>query len=234
MKKALLFLTLLLGLTAVVQAQEMKFGKVTKKELSEKMHPLDSTADAAYLFKYQRTYFQFNESQGGFDVITEYQTKIKIYTAEGFDKANVQISYYSPENGDREKVFSVKGYTYNLVNGKVEKEKIDSKNIFIDKKSDSWSVKKFALPNIKEGCVIEFKYKLHSPYHTYLRDLAFQSDIPIKTLEYKTTIPEYYKFNKQAVGFYTIQPKIINWITLLISPILGSLIVNNLLVVKYV
>jgi hypothetical protein len=46
-------------------AQDYKFGKVSKEELEEKTYPLDSTADAAYLYKYRRTYFDFLENKGG-------------------------------------------------------------------------------------------------------------------------------------------------------------------------
>ena len=38
--------------------QEIKFGKVSKEELEEKFHPIDSTASAAYLYKKRRTFYQ--------------------------------------------------------------------------------------------------------------------------------------------------------------------------------
>jgi hypothetical protein len=38
---------LLLGFTLTASAQELDFGKVTKEEVLEKTHPLDSSAPAA-------------------------------------------------------------------------------------------------------------------------------------------------------------------------------------------
>ena len=50
--------------------QNFKFGKVSKEELSEKFYPLDSTADAAYLYKYRNTYYKYKQGIG-YMIITE-------------------------------------------------------------------------------------------------------------------------------------------------------------------
>jgi hypothetical protein len=42
---------IVLLITLNVQAQNFKFGKVSKTELAEKEHPQDSSANAAVLFK---------------------------------------------------------------------------------------------------------------------------------------------------------------------------------------
>lgn len=205
MKKTAIILFFLLTCTLTF-CQKHKFGNVSKEELAEKEHPIEADAEAAYLYKHQQTYFDYNQTEGIFFITSEYYTKVKIYASKGFNKANISIPFYTPDNNDHERITSIKGYTYNLIDGKIQKEKLSRKNIFIDKKNDSWSFKNLTLPNIKVGCVIELKYKLISPYYTYMRALEFQSDIPIKILDYKTTIPEYYKFKKQAVGFYLIKP----------------------------
>ena len=198
MKKITIALLLLCQLS--VFAQDYKFGKVSKEELQEKFHPLDTTANAAYLYKYRRTYFEYAEKEGGFKVITDYHIRIKIYTKEGFEKATQYIEYYL-----KEKITNVKGYTFNLQNGKIKKEKLTKNDIFVEKRSKYRSVKKMTMPVIKEGSVIEFKYKLVSPYKS-IDDLHFQYDIPVKKLDYKIEIPEYYVFSKKIKGYYFIDP----------------------------
>ena len=47
---------LFICLQSILFAQNYKFGKVSKEEIEEKFYPLDSTADAAYLNKYERRY----------------------------------------------------------------------------------------------------------------------------------------------------------------------------------
>jgi len=185
-------------------AQDYKFGKVSKDELEEKFYPLDSTADAAYLYRKRRTYYEYSANVG-FQLITEIQERIKIYTKEGFNLATKSIGYYDPEVGNAESVNSIKGYTYSLVNGKVEKEKLTKKSIFKEKKNKSFSIKKITMPNIKVGTVLEIKYRLVSPYETSIDDLHFQYGIPVKKLEYRVEIPEYYVFNKRSKGFRAVE-----------------------------
>ena len=204
MKKITIVLLLLSQLSLF--AQDYKFGKVSKEELEEQFYPLDSTADAAYLYKYRRTYYDFVQNSG-FQSITEIHERIKIYTKEGFDMATKSVAYYDPEVGEDESVSSIKGYTYSLVNGKVEKEKLSKKSIFKEKKNKSYSIKKITMPNIKVGTVIEIKYKLVSPYANSIDDFQFQYGIPVKILDYKIEIPEYYTFNKRSKGYYSVEMK---------------------------
>ena len=51
--KKIIILSLLLSQLSII-AQNYKFGKVSKEELQERFYPLDSTAEAAYLFKKRR------------------------------------------------------------------------------------------------------------------------------------------------------------------------------------
>ena len=203
MKKITIALLLLYQLS--VFTQDYKFGKVSKEELEEKFHPLDTTANAAYLYKYRRTYFKYVQGDGGFKVITDYHIRIKIYSKEGFEKATQYIGYYKPDSGKGEAVTFIKGFTFNLEKGKIKKEKLTKNNIFSEKKTKFRSVKKMTMPAIKEGCVIELKYKLVSPYRG-IDDLQFQYSIPVKKLDYKIEIPEYYVFSKKIKGYYFINP----------------------------
>ena len=50
MLKKLLFVSIIF-IQFYTYAQEVKFGKVSKENLEEEFYPLDSTADAAYLYK---------------------------------------------------------------------------------------------------------------------------------------------------------------------------------------
>lgn len=188
-------------------SQDYKFGKVSKEELEEKFHPIDSTAEAAYLYNYRRSYFDFNQTKGGFDLITEVHQRIKIYTKEGFDYANKTINYYSPDSGDSESVYNVSGYTYYLENGKVEKEKLSKDGMFKEKKNKYNAVFKITLPKISEGCIIEFKYTLSSPYATSIDDVRFQMGVPVKKMEAKLEIPEFYAFNIVNKGYYSVPLK---------------------------
>ena len=197
-------LILFVFIQTITFSQDYKFGKVSKEELEEKFHPIDSTAEAAYLFNYRRSYFDFNQTKGGFDLITEVHQRIKIYNKEGFDYANKSVYYYNPDSGDSESVYDISGYTYYLENGKIEKEKLSKDGIFREKKQKFNTVVKLTLPKISEGCIIEFKYTVSSPYATSIDDVRFQMSIPVKKMETKLEIPEFYAFNIINKGYYYV------------------------------
>ena len=203
MKKIIVVL-LLLSQSSII-AQNYKFGKVSKEEMEESFYPLDSSADAAFLYRKRKTFFEYVQYRGDFQVITEIHERIKIYNKDGFEFANRYIPYYKPDSGTEVTVNSIKGYTYNINKGKVTKDKLSNKDIFDEKLNRYYGLKKITLPNVKEGCVLEIKYRITSPYKS-IDDLEFQYDIPVKKLAYSVEIPEYYIFNIKSKGYYSISP----------------------------
>jgi transglutaminase-like putative cysteine protease len=188
-----LFLNVLL-----VGAQEFELGKVTKEELQQKSHPAEPEAAAAVLFEKGSTYFDYNENDG-FSMVTETDVRIKIYTKDGYDRANKIVKYYIGQSPTEKVVFS-KAVTYNLVNGSIEKTKLKNEGEFDEKVNKFWSQKKITMPNVKEGSVIEYRYSVRSPYFSNFPDWSFQTDIPVNSSEYVTKIPEYYVFQTNLRG----------------------------------
>ncbi len=206
MKKSIL-VVLAVFVQFTIVAQDYKFGKVSKEELEEEFYPLDSTADAAYLYRRQYTHYEYDESNDRFRVVKEVHNRIKIYSEEGFEKATEMFYYYTPESGENEKFSYLKAYTFNLEEGKVTKDKLSKKNIFNERKNESWTVRKITLPNIKVGSVLDIEYRISSPYYSKLDDLEFQFNIPVKKLDYNIVIPEFYKFKTLSKGYLSIAPK---------------------------
>ena len=188
----------------VITAQDYKFGKVSKEELQEKFNPLDSSARATYLYKYRKTFFEYDTNYG-FQLITEVHERIKIYNNEGFDFATKQVSLYE-ENNQKESFYGLKAYTYSLVDGKVVETKLKKDGVFEEKVSENFSQAKFTLPNIDKGCVVEYKYKISSPFYWVVDEFLFQHDIPIKKLDAIFESPEYFVFKINTKGFLPVSP----------------------------
>ena len=195
MKKVLF--VFLLGLQ-LVNAQKYELGEVTKAELEEKKHPIDSSATAAILFNLGKTSLEYSEN-AGFKVVTEVTTKIKIYTKEGLEWANKEVSFYTGGN-DKEFVDFSKAVTYNLVNGSIEKTKLKREGEFEEETNKFWTKKKITMPNVKEGSIIEYTYTIKSPFISSLPDWYFQKAIPVNYSEFTTKIPEYYIYNAYRKG----------------------------------
>jgi hypothetical protein len=187
-------------------AQEFKLGKVSIPELLEKVHPKDSSAVAAILFKKGETRFKYSDTEG-FEVVTVVQTRIKIYKKEGYEWANQEIRYYLDPSFN-EKVSFSDAYTYNLVGGKIEKTKLKSDGEFTEKINKFWGKKKIAMPNVKEGSVIEYEYTIRTGAIGSLRDWYFQSSIPVNFSEYITYIPEYYTYNSNQKGYVMLNTNV--------------------------
>ena len=194
-----------LFLSATVFAQDYKFGKVSKEELQEKFNPLDSSASATFLYKNRKTFFEYQQGEG-FHQVTEIHERIKIYNKEGFEYATKAVSLYK-SGSDEEEVNGLKAYTYTLVNGKIEDTKLDKSGIFRTEKSRYRNETKFTMPNIKVGCVIEYEYRIQSPFISNVDDFVFQHDIPIKKIEATFEAPEYFNFKVNTKGFLSVIPK---------------------------
>jgi hypothetical protein len=202
--KHLIHFLLLILFCSNANAQEFKLGKVSIAELEQKKHPKDTAAVAAILYKKGETKFEYFQEEG-FKVVTEVAMRIKIYKKEGYDWANQEVNYYSGAN--KENVSFSDVATYNLVAGKIEKTKLKSEGEFDEKVARDWSKRKITLSNVKEGSVLEFKYKIVTNRRGTLREFYFQTDIPVDFAEYNSYIPEFYVYNTKMKGF--IAPKVV-------------------------
>ncbi|WP_117879475.1 transglutaminase domain-containing protein [Aureibaculum luteum] len=198
--KKLIITALVMLLSLPIIAQDTKLGKATKEELTEKLYPLDSSANAAILFKKRRSHIEYSQGEG-FYLVTDIHERIKIYNKDGYDWATKSISLY--QGSDDEKV-SIKANTFNLTNGKIEKTKLSNKDIFVENVNKYWKRSKFTMPNLTEGCIVEWDYTITSPYYSRIDDMELQSFIPIKYIESKVETPEYFVFKNVMKGYYPV------------------------------
>ncbi|APQ16604.1 transglutaminase domain-containing protein [Maribacter hydrothermalis] len=206
----LLLISIFTFLTFVIQAQksEIKFGKVSIEEVTQKQHENDKDAEAAILFKNERFFYDYS-SEDGFSTTREVHLRIKIYNKAGLDWATHIISLYNSSTGKQE-LFNVKGYTFNLVDGKLEEEKLKKDGIFnknISKYRDQVSI---TMPNAKVGSVIDLKFDIASDMVGYMDDFNLQYAIPLDAVELSVEVPEYFVFKRFTKGFYTVSLKEFN------------------------
>lgn len=182
----------------------MEFGKVTIDELKEKTHPIDTSAVAAILFKKAKTTFNYSWNNG-FAITTEFSIKIKIYKKEGLNWADFEIPYYvGYEKLGDEKVIITNAFTYNLVDGKIVKEKVSSESEFKEKTNEFWQTKIITFPNVKEGSIIELKYEYKSENLSELPVFQYQYKIPVNYAQYVTEIPPFFLYNVVQIGFVKV------------------------------
>lgn len=205
MKISKLLITLfLIAFFNKANAQKFELGKVSVKELQEKMHPVDTTAAAAILYNKSRTFFKYNEKDG-FSINVEYEFRIKIYKKEGLEWANHQVPYYiGYENYNDDIVKFSKCITYNLENGAVVKTKLNNEGSFKKKINEFWNEASITMPNVKVGSIIEFQYVLKTEDIVKFPRFDFQYVIPVNYSEYKTEIPGFFVYKSFVRGRFNV------------------------------
>lgn len=191
---------MLLPMLAEAQFVPQKFGKITLEEIDLKVYTKDSSAAAVVLFDKGYFYYDFNRIAGDFRVNFCEHKRIKILKKDGVDYATIKIPMYG-RSESREVINSFKAYTYNIINGKMEKIKLDKSLIYKERVNDYLSINKFTFPSVKEGSIIEYEIQISSGYDLNVYDWQFQGSIPVAWSGYDVAIPEYYGFNRQTKGY---------------------------------
>jgi len=178
----------------------IKFGKVEPSDFKS-VYAIDSSAQAVVIADVGFSQFVGNSS-GWFSLEFSRQTRIHILNKAAYDEATIEVPLYvSSGNNGEEELLNVKATTYNLENGKVTETKLEKGAIFKDKLSKNYFLKKFTLPNLKEGCIIEFEYKIKSDFLRNLQPWTFQGDYPVLWSEYQVGIPQFLGYISLMQGY---------------------------------
>ncbi|RAW01802.1 DUF3857 domain-containing protein [Pseudochryseolinea flava] len=192
------FLTVFLLAVQSILAQEhgFKFG-ATYRDLAIERYAPDTTAYAVVVDEFGETFF---ENGGDYRLIHNYHVRIKILKSEGVKLGDVTIALRKYES-EIETVSEIRASSFNIVNGSMVETKLEQKSIFTERVNDDYSQKKFAIPNVKVGTVIEYSYALSSPFTYNFHPWKFQDEIPKMSSEYWANIPANYNYNISLRGY---------------------------------
>lgn len=205
MKLNFIPLVLLFILNSNAQVKEYKFREVSKEEIEQVQHPIEKDAEAAILYKKERVFYDY-DNENGFRTIRDAHYRIKVYKALGLDWGTLQIPMYTSRSGE-ENISSIKGYTYNIDNGQVTETKLKKEGIFKENVSKYRNRASIAMPEVREGSVIDIEYRVVSDFAGYIDDFRFQYGIPVNIIDVNVEIPQYLIFKKYNKGFYPIDLK---------------------------
>jgi hypothetical protein len=203
----ILFIVVLSMMVHILFAQETssfkKFGKITVEELQKKIYPVDSNANAVVLSDIGETAVEGN-SKGWFSISFTHHRVVHILNKNGYDEANVEVHLYT-DGEDEEKLDNVKAITYNLENGKIAESKLEKSAIFKEKLDKNHVIKKFTFPNVKEGCIIEYEYRVTSDFIFNLDPWYFQGESPVLWSEYQLSVPQFFTYAFLSHGYHSFQ-----------------------------
>jgi hypothetical protein len=190
MKKLILLPTVLLfTLSGILLGQPIpiKYGKIDTADLKKKVYDKDPTASAVILCDF-----------GVFEPNTITFTRhlrLKIFKKEGTWLANHAIR--TPTKS------SIKGCTYNFVDGKIIESKLKDESIFREKVRDDYERFRVTMPDVVDGSIVELCYS----FKGLPQEWRFQEIIPVEWSELRLPQSPYFSFNKIFFGF---QPLLIN------------------------
>jgi hypothetical protein len=183
---------------AAVKVVRIKFGQPEPADFSAKSFVADSAAPGVVLYDYGSTRFRLKGNS--FQLESDRVTRIKILKKAGYDLATVEVPLYHLA-ANEEKITSLRGFTYNEVGGKVEKVKFETSQAFTEERTKNIRVRKFTLPNVREGAVIEYAYTVTSDFLFNFQDWTFQREVPTRWSEFQAIIPEYFDYKMLMQGY---------------------------------
>ncbi|MGB7842319.1 MAG: hypothetical protein WBL21_05980 [Salinimicrobium sp.] len=194
-----LFLPVFLFFSTIIFAQEHLFNlestEVNLAELSATEYSKDSTANAFYIYENGRSRF---ENGSDYNLLTDYEGKIKILNKDGFDQANIKIRLHKGKRGEQ-KLRDLKAATYYIENGLIKVQHLSEDQIFTEKNPE-YDLVKFTFPAVQPGAVLVYSYQKENPYSFNFQTWWFQEDIPKMYSRFLAEIPGNYKYNIMLVG----------------------------------
>jgi hypothetical protein len=177
----------------------LRFGQPEPADLEAQGFVADSGAAAVVLCDFGQA--RFASVAGHMAIVMERTTRLKILKKAGYGYATVEVPlYHQGENS--EKLSNLRGFTYvRGADGQVTKTKLDASGEFEEKRTDKLKVHKFTLPNVQEGAVLEYAYTVTSTFFSNFQSWTFQSELPVRWSEFRTSIPQVYHYKALYQGY---------------------------------
>ncbi|HEV3223046.1 MAG TPA: DUF3858 domain-containing protein [Puia sp.] len=175
-----------------------QFGNITRADFNKTPEKFDSSSNAIIISDIGNTSFEGN-NHGDFTLVFKRYMRVKIINKNGFDIGNYSIDLYHDQE-DFEKLYSVKGSTFNLEKGVMTETKLDEKSVFTENYNKNLIRKKFSMPAMKEGSIYDLEYVVKSPFYFRLGSWEFQGEFPCLWSEYLVTIPPPFHYVMVAQG----------------------------------
>src|SRR5690606_21179400 len=161
------------------------------------------SAEAVVIKEIGKTELEPVEADRALRVVHYYTVRIKILKKEGANRANFTIPLYD-FGKDFEYIRDIEGVTHNLENNKIVTTPLTSTAIYFEKTSPYLQLSKYTLTNVREGSVIDIKYRIYTPDILNFRTWRFESDIPKVSSVYTAIMPATYQYRVILRGPYQL------------------------------
>lgn len=175
---------------------KIKFGKIDPDQVAMTQYEADPFAEAVILYEKQRVSFTINHE--GLVLTYDVHRRVKILTSSAEDYANVEVSYLAYKN--QEEISSLRAMSYNMEDGELVSQKMEREAIFEEAENEFVNKISFAVPNVKEGSVIEYSYRKISQRLGTIPAWHFQHEIPTMYSELSFDMPDGFNYQRMYRG----------------------------------
>lgn len=192
-RKLIANLFFLLVISLQTNAQEMKYGKITKAEKELTFVAFEPDADAVVLEENS-----FNSFNGGI-LHNHYHKRVKILKESGTEHGNIRIRYFSGNNGIQN-VNKISAQLVNFDGDNEEVVKLSKADFYYVDGENGWKEVRFTFPEVRPGSILEYEYNMQDKGITFLDSWIFQNQIPTLKSTYSISIPSYLNYRLMSQG----------------------------------
>ena len=172
---------------------ESEFGKPTEEEFAMTRYEKDTLAPVVIL--HEQGVYDYKTGDRGLVLVKTVYKKIKVFDASNFDRL-VETVPLLTNSTSGESLKDFRGWVHN---GHL-KELIKDENLLPAQVEGIGTVVNILVSNVKDGSIIEYAYRIESPFLFNLRSWSFQNEIPTLYSELITEIPPGFTFEKALYG----------------------------------
>lgn len=170
-----------------------EFGKPTPEEFSMTVYEKDTTAKVVIL--HEQASFDYKASGKGLVLIKNVYKKIKVFDSQNFDRLVETI----PLIASSEHAETLRGFRGYVHTGSL-KHILKKENLLPSFVEGLGTAINVLVSNVEDGSIIEYVYRIESPFLFNLRGWNFQNEIPTLYSELLTKIPVGFSFNQALYG----------------------------------
>ena len=223
--------------TANAQLPNEKFGKPSNLEWDYIGWGPAVDADAIILYKSMKATYQLSDQVANYNMTDievnwdnindfgknqiddsnilvnyEFGLRTKILKPDGAKHANIDITYFNADNDitfyhDELSDMKIKVFTKNE-KGKVVKRNVDCRSFATERIDDNYVVMHVVVPDVQEGSIIEYQYKITSVRPAYIYDWSFQECIPTVRSACDIEIPAFLQFKMNVPINKLVKPSV--------------------------
>ncbi|HMO62177.1 MAG TPA: transglutaminase-like domain-containing protein [Ferruginibacter sp.] len=188
--RGLLFLIFVMaGFTIKAQKEYPgNFGRITATDFEVQSKLADTGVKAIVMYDYGEVNFVGN-NKGWFTMLYQHRRRVLIKKSAGYSFATVMVPLYRDKES-KETIDNIVAASYTMEGGVIVRKELDLKELYEEKYDRHYYIKKFTIPGVKEGSIIEYAYRVKSDFFFNLPEWHFQHEgAPVLWSEFKASIP---------------------------------------------